>query len=193
HNTKDLDVVMEFIKRVNAGDVASLAELMTDATTSSRMLSANVSSAATKWLRAGANILKWSPTTKFAPTNFSSVSLRPDSFAEFHRTRHQFATSFSDVELPNDSFASGERPAINGRRLMRAVFVGTLESLYKGPDTLVEAVDHCKRNGVEIELVEIGSGKYQAILQRKCERLGIQRQVRFTGALPAGDPVRKEL
>jgi glycosyltransferase involved in cell wall biosynthesis len=136
---------------------------------------------------------RYPPDLQHYATNFSSVSLRPDSFAEFHRTRHQFATSFSDVELSNDSFAASERPTINDRRLMRAVFVGSLEALHKGLDTLLEAVAHCKRNGVELELVVIGSGKYQAILQRKCERLGIQRQVRFTGALPAGDAVRKEL
>ena len=136
---------------------------------------------------------RYPPDLDHYATNFSSVSLRPDSFAEFHRTRHQFATSFSDVELPNDSFAAGGRQPVNTRRLMRAIFVGTLDSLYKGPDTLVEAVQLCKQNGVEIELVVIGSGRYQEILQKKCERMGIERQVRFTGSLPAGDPVRKEL
>ena len=136
---------------------------------------------------------RYPPDQKHYSTNFSSVSLRPDSFADFHRAGHQFATSFSDVELPKESFTMNERPASSGKRRMRAVFVGTLESLYKGPDTLIEAIELCKRGGVKLELVVIGSGKYLEILQRKCERMGIQDQVRFTGSLTAGEAVRKEL
>ncbi len=136
---------------------------------------------------------RYPPDKKHYSTNFSSVSLRPDSFADVARAGHQFATSFSDVELSKESFTVHQRPTGHGKRQMRAVFVGTLDSLYKGPDTLVEAVERCKRRGLELELVLIGSGKYQEILQRKCERMGIQNQVRFTGSLPAGEAVRSEL
>lgn len=136
---------------------------------------------------------RYPPDRKHYSTNFSSVSLRPESFADFQRAGQQFATSFSDVELPRESFTMGQRPASAGHRRMRAVFVGTLESLYKGPDTLIEAIEYCKRSGVELKLVVIGSGKYQEILQRKCEHMGIHGQVRFTGALPAGETVRNEL
>lgn len=135
---------------------------------------------------------RYPPDQKHYSTNYSSVSLRPDFFAEL-KVGQQFATSFSDVELPTESFNSSGRVATPGRRLLRAIFVGTLESLYKGPDTLIDAVERCKKNGLELEVVIVGSGKYQRILQRKCERMGIQRQVRFTGALSAGDEVRKEL
>jgi glycosyltransferase involved in cell wall biosynthesis len=133
------------------------------------------------------------PDRKHYCTNYSSVSLRPDSFAEYQRAGRQFATSFSDVELSKESFTATERPACAERRLKRLITIGSLESLGKGTDTLLDALTRCKREGVCMELVVIGSGKYQKMLQEKCERLGIQGQVRFTGSLPVGEAVRREL
>jgi glycosyltransferase involved in cell wall biosynthesis len=68
-----------------------------------------------------------------------------------------------------------------------------LQSLYKGPDVLVEAVGLCKAQGIPVRVRFIGSGEQIRLLQSRCLQLGIDQQVEFVGNVTAGGPVRQEL
>jgi len=121
-------------------------------------------------------------------TDYSSVALREDSFIQ----RRPYAAAISDVSLSSESFTvQPERSAGEGPH--RCIFVGTLDSLYKGPDTLIDAVALCSERGVNIEVVFVGAGKYIEKLRRRCIQLGVDHLVTFKGAVPAGEGVRQEL
>ena len=100
----------------------------------------------------------------------------------------------SDVEASEECFASAPRPAdVPAGRPFRIVHVGTLAALYKSPDVLIEAAAVSAANGLDLELVMIGDGRLRGELEQLAERRGIRDRVRFTGHLPSGDAVRREL
>jgi len=82
-------------------------------------------------------------------------------------------------------------PGPNGS--VKLILVGTLAQLYKGPDVLIHAVGACVREGLNIELVFVGSGGYQAQLEARAAALGIGTRVQFRGQLAAAEAVRAEL
>jgi glycosyltransferase involved in cell wall biosynthesis len=47
--------------------------------------------------------------------------------------------------------------------------------------------------GREIEITIVGEGRHRAFLENMATRLGIDKRVRFTGRVPAGDGVVREL
>jgi glycosyltransferase involved in cell wall biosynthesis len=103
-----------------------------------------------------------------------------------------FAMHCSDVELPPSAFANGPRTAMpNGAA--KLIFVGSLAQLYKAPEVLIDAVEACVRDGLNIELVLIGSGRYQTTLEARAVSLGLGRRVQFRGQLSTPEAVRAEL
>lgn len=108
-------------------------------------------------------------------------------------SRAQFVTSVSDVGLPESSFVSSARSFEIGSRPLQLVFVGTLGSLYKGPDLLIDAVARCRTEGVEVELKFLGAGALLPELRERCGTLGISSAVTFLGDVPGGASVRSEL
>jgi glycosyltransferase involved in cell wall biosynthesis len=108
-------------------------------------------------------------------------------------TTRQYSVAVSDVNLSPESYVCLPRVAPQGSQALRIIFVGTLESLYKGPDVLLDAVGICKRQGVPALVRFLGIGQQIPVLQKQCERLGIQEQVEFVGSVTAGEPVRQEL
>ncbi|MDJ0617724.1 MAG: glycosyltransferase family 4 protein [Calothrix sp. MO_192.B10] len=77
--------------------------------------------------------------------------------------------------------------------VFRLISVGTMDQLYKAPDVLIEAVAECIREGLNLELVFVGDGKYRGELEAKAADLGLGERVSFLGWLPAGNAVRREL
>lgn len=73
------------------------------------------------------------------------------------------------------------------------VSVGSLEQIYKAPDVLIEAVRRLVQDGLDIELLWIGEGRFRRAMEEKCMTLGLAGHVRFCGHLPAGEAVRAEL
>ncbi len=104
-----------------------------------------------------------------------------------------FSTFYSDVELPDSAFASLPRIPKKDKDVFRLISVGTMDQLYKAPDVLIEAVAECVREGLNLELVFVGDGKYRQELEAKAADLGLGERVIFLGWLPAGNAVRTEL
>ncbi len=103
-----------------------------------------------------------------------------------------FATFYSDVELREGSFVSAPRTSPR-RAAVRLIFVGTLAQLYKAPDVLIEAAGACLHEGLSIELVLVGAGRYQRQLESRAATIGLGSRVRFCGQLVTAQAVRAEL
>jgi glycosyltransferase involved in cell wall biosynthesis len=100
-------------------------------------------------------------------------------------------THYSDIELPESAFASApRRPRQNG--MARIIFVGTLAQLYKAPDALIDAIATCCAEA-DVELVIVGSGRYQLELEQRAKARGLGDRVRFRGQLITPQDVRAEL
>ena len=104
-----------------------------------------------------------------------------------------FTTHYSDVELsPPAAFANVPRISIpNGAA--RLIFVGSLAQFYKAPDVLIDAVGACVRDGLNLELVLVGSGRYQPELELQAAALGLGNRIQFRGQLTTAEAVRGEL
>jgi glycosyltransferase involved in cell wall biosynthesis len=109
------------------------------------------------------------------------------------RPAGQCVMAVSDASLSPECFVTRTRSTQHDPSCLRIVFVGTLQSLYKGPDVLVEAVGLCKAQGIPVRVRFIGSGEQIRLLQSRCLQLGIDQQVEFVGNVTAGGPVRQEL
>jgi glycosyltransferase involved in cell wall biosynthesis len=105
----------------------------------------------------------------------------------------QCVMAVSDVSLSPQSFVSHPRNSLHDPSCLHVVFVGTLESFYKGPDVLLEAVGICKAQGVPVQVRFVGIGARMRALQKRCSHLGLEAQVEFVGSVTAGEPVRREL
>ncbi len=99
----------------------------------------------------------------------------------------------SDVELSSSAFVTAPRVLESPPRLPQVVFVGSLRQLRKGADTVVEAAGLAAARGAPWKLTMVGDGRFRGDLERRCNALGLDDQVRFTGALPAGPAIRAEL
>ncbi len=102
-----------------------------------------------------------------------------------------FTTHYSSVNLTSECYVERAVPVReHGRRLL---FVGSLETLYKGPDTLLHAVELCRRNGTPVTLRLVGEGRERPRLMRVASALGLEDFVTFVGKLPPGAAVRREM
>jgi glycosyltransferase involved in cell wall biosynthesis len=99
----------------------------------------------------------------------------------------------SDVEIEN--ILSESRlytKDVTGR--IRLIMVGSLAQLYKAPDVLIRSTAHCiQEDGLDLELVLVGGGKYQPQLAGLADELGIATRVKFTGLIPTGRAVHEQL
>jgi glycosyltransferase involved in cell wall biosynthesis len=103
-----------------------------------------------------------------------------------------FVTHYSSVDLPSTAFVKTPRkPTLAS--VSRLIFVGTMAQLYKGPDVLIDAVRKCVNNGSDIQLVLVGSGRYQAELESRVAALGLADRIQLRGQLTTPDAVRAEL
>jgi len=103
-----------------------------------------------------------------------------------------FTVGISDVEITDDALSPASRPA---RPLSRArlISIGTMQEMYKGFDVLIKAVAQAEARGAHLQLTLLGDGRYRAELAAQAKALGIDGNVRFTGEVPMGAPVRQYL
>ena len=105
---------------------------------------------------------------------------------------HAFTTHYSSIELPDTAFVEAPRRTVpNGSA--RLILVGTLAQLYKAPDVLIDAVGACVREGLNVELVVVGSGRHQLELEQRAKARGLGDRVCFRGQLTSAVDVRAEL
>ena len=100
--------------------------------------------------------------------------------------------SYSSVELPPAAYVDAPRRRSGGRPWLLAS-IGSLDQLYKGIDTLIEALALLRSAGWRVELLHIGEGRQRPVLERLAATLGVAGVVRFAGAVPAGAAVRELL
>jgi glycosyltransferase involved in cell wall biosynthesis len=104
-----------------------------------------------------------------------------------------FSTSYSDVDLAPEAFVDQGRSGEILGTIPTIVSIGSMAQLYKGFDVLIDAVACCAQRGLPLNLVLVGDGKHRGELEQQVQRLGIQRQVTFTGQLAGGHAVREQL
>ena len=107
--------------------------------------------------------------------------------------KRQYVVAVSDANLSEECFRTEPRTGLYESGTLRALFIGTLESLYKGPDTLIRAVALCRGGGVRVEVRFAGSGKQIGKLRALCGELGVGDRVTFLGNVQAGGAVRAEI
>jgi glycosyltransferase involved in cell wall biosynthesis len=103
-----------------------------------------------------------------------------------------FATHCSDVELSQTCFANAPR-SWPPKGAVRLIFVGSLAQFYKAPDVLIAAVRECVRDGLNLELVIVGSGRQRLELESRSATLGLKNRIQFRGQLTTAESVRGEL
>ena len=100
---------------------------------------------------------------------------------------------YSSIELPETCFVREPRPARPLEDGLVALYVGTLEKLYKAPDILIRAMARVREAGVNLNLRIVGEGHYRSELQQLVDQLGLGDVVCFVGRLPSGPPIFDEL
>ena len=115
--------------------------------------------------------------------------------------KNTYAVGFSDASL-DCAFASPATVETRLRRIkelaagsssggksLRIGFVGSLSSLYKGPDVLLRAASLCLRGDLDIEIEIAGYGRCATTMKTLARRLGVEDHVRFFGQLQFGRAV----
>lgn len=105
-----------------------------------------------------------------------------------------YVTHYSSVELPPEALVDVPPPTRTvGSGPWTVVGVGRLAQMYKGVDTLLDAVAHCRADGLDVRLVWAGDGHHRASLEDQARSLGIAGAVKFVGEVAAGAGVRSVL
>lgn len=99
----------------------------------------------------------------------------------------------SDVNLPEDAYVSSPRLYTPQGGPFRLVTVGSFDSMIKGPDVLLSAVQICVRRGVDISLTVVGGGALLDNLKAYAHALGVADRVTFTGYVTSASQVREYL
>ena len=108
--------------------------------------------------------------------------------------RHDAVTgTYSSVDLPPAAYLPQPRRSTAPPQAPTLVSVGSLDQLYKGVDTLIEALAQLVGAGTDVRLVHVGHGRFRPRLEQLVARLGVADRVAFLGALPSGEPVRRQL
>jgi glycosyltransferase involved in cell wall biosynthesis len=104
-----------------------------------------------------------------------------------------FSTYFSDVDLSGEFLVNSPHSAPDTDRRFNLVYLGTLAQLYKAPDVLIKAAGACAKEGLNLQLTLIGSGRHRQELEELAKSLGIADRVTFRGQVSNRDEVKAEL
>jgi glycosyltransferase involved in cell wall biosynthesis len=104
-----------------------------------------------------------------------------------------FATHFTDVNLPPDAWASAPREAREPGGAFKLVMVGSFAHRIKAADALIDAIAMCAGAGMDLTGVIVGEGTYRSELIKRCQALGLNERIEFTGQLPSSEEVRNQL
>ncbi len=107
---------------------------------------------------------------------------------------NSYSTFYSDVELSPDAYVTQPRIYPESMRRTRLIAVGTLDALYKGPDTLLQAIHQCiTQHAMDIELTWVGDGVCRKPMEELSRQMGLVDRVSFVGKLRQGSAVRDAL
>lgn len=101
-----------------------------------------------------------------------------------------FVTNYSSIDLRDEAFAEGPRRYDAPPSPCRIVSVGTMEQMYKGFDVLIKAIARCDPN---VTLTTVGDGKHRGELEALARDRGCADRIMFAGKLPPGAGVRQAL
>jgi glycosyltransferase involved in cell wall biosynthesis len=87
----------------------------------------------------------------------------------------------SDIELPQNHFVN--QPKTYLLPATKLVFVGSLEQLYKGPDTLINAISLLKNQGYGFFVTLLGGGHFLDEMKTLAAQLDCSELINFVGAV----------
>jgi len=105
----------------------------------------------------------------------------------------QFSTYYSNTNLSHESILTRARGIATQPKPFRLITVGTFDTLYKGQDTLLEAVRLCRQRNFPVDLVLVGDGRRRGEIELLAQRLGVAQYTHFAGQLRSTAAVREEL
>lgn len=105
----------------------------------------------------------------------------------------QFSTYYSNTNLSPESILARPRSIGAQARPFQLITVGTFDTLYKGQDTLLEAVKLCRLRNLSVSLVLVGDGRRRGEIELLAQRLGVAEYAHFVGQLRSTAAVRDEL
>lgn len=104
-----------------------------------------------------------------------------------------FVTHYSSIRMDQSYIIESPKIYENKIKPIKLITVCTLEQLYKGTDTLIDALVACVGMGVDACLTIVGDGKFRQYLEEKVSLNKIGDKVRFLGRLPSGETVKSQL
>ncbi len=128
-------------------------------------------------------------------SNASAVSYVTKSTLQkrYPASKDAFTTYYSSIRMDNSYLVDQPRDYDDTIKPIKLVTVCTLEQLYKGTDTLIDAFEVCLQMGVDSHLTIVGDGKFRKNLEERVALKEIGRKVTFLGRLPSGDAVKEQL
>ncbi|WP_084798642.1 glycosyltransferase [Pleomorphomonas koreensis] len=129
-----------------------------------------LTAAATAYVTKRALQRRYPPTSGTPSFSYTSLDLHDADFAKTARRVEDF-----DVSAPT------------------FVNVAMMHQNIKGQDVLLTAFAEIRRRGVDARLVLIGDGDNRLQFEQQAKALGVADSVRFTGLLPRGPALYKEL
>ncbi len=122
-------------------------------------------------------------------TGVADTDLKENDFSAHSRA---YVTNYSSAELSNEDYAQSPKVYLSPIR-RKVLFIGSLEQMYKGQDTLIRAVSLLMKRHFPVELRMVGEGKHREELEELAGSLSVSQNVCFIGGLPAGEVIRREL
>lgn len=100
---------------------------------------------------------------------------------KYPASKEAFETHYSSIHLTNNDFATSPKSYSEQLSSPKIVSVGSLEQLYKGPDTMLKCLSLLDDQDVSADLTWLGGGKYRSELQQQANELGIDDRIQFLG------------
>lgn len=104
-----------------------------------------------------------------------------------------FSTSYSSVTLKQDAFVHSPRLGTSAPDPARIVLVGSLDQMYKGVDTLIDAMHSLRERGIEVHATVVGDGRFRVRLEDQARQLEMSRFIQFVGHIPSWEAVKGHL
>ncbi|WP_405093447.1 glycosyltransferase family 4 protein [Micromonospora sp. NBC_01392] len=103
------------------------------------------------------------------------------------------SVSISSVDLPAEAYVDEPRVHTAALPAARLLCVGSLDQMYKGVDTLIDALVELNRTGERHELTHVGVGRFADQLRRYADERGVAEQVTFAGWVSSPRALREVL
>jgi glycosyltransferase involved in cell wall biosynthesis len=103
-------------------------------------------------------------------------------------SRGGMSTRYSSIELDTKDIVAQPR-CWKGTGTFNVITVGSLDQLYKGTDTLIQAVALSRQRGRRLRLSIVGDGRYRGKLEGYARELGVEDAVEFVGQLTKREEV----